>query len=170
MPESRAQDTPLRACTGSTVWVQEGPDNHRWKDCLFVFREPYSCLSTPHPISHKEYLCLHPSPRYDFIFLFNEDKNHHHKSQEKSIFAPHSQAVQKVPAVLGQNKSFLHGEEWGRGYSAWGHHSGPGSLSSGGGHPHPVERWAVRIPLFVDENEKELFHQTFEEPSPDPLS
>lgn len=157
---SRAHTSPPGACA---AWGQEGLASTGCR----VASAGQGGLQPPPPTPlDKEDLCLHPSPRYDFIFLFDKDKNHHHKSQEKGIFAPHPQTVQKVAAVLGQSKSFLHGEGWGRGHSAPGHHSGPGSLSSGGGHPHPVERWAVRTPLSAGKNEGEFFHQTSEDPGP----
>ena len=152
-PESKSYCCAVMRTWIWPAWAQEGLGDGWLKDCLSWSTEralqPPLC---PHP-SHldKEDLCLHPSPWYDFIFLFNEDKNHHHKSQEKGIFAPHSQAVQKMSAVLGQRQSFLHGAGWGRGHSAQGHHSGRGS-SFPWGTPGPVERWAVRTPLSIVEN------------------
>lgn len=63
-------------------------------------------------------LRLSSLPGYDFIFLFNEDKNYDHKCQEQDISASNLQAVHKVPAILWQSESFLHGDRGRHGNSS----------------------------------------------------
>lgn len=167
--------------------TQEGPGDGLLKECICKSTESPAVTSLPHPPhlerKMKTWAC---NPHLDMIlFSFSmKTKTITTKTKKRAYLLLIFRLCRKSRQSWGKVSPFSMGKggamgapRAGLGHSAQEHHSGPGLSSSGGGHPHPVERQVVRTPLSVHEECRGCFSTRLlrisalvSSQDPDPLS